>query len=102
MKFKIIAAALAAFAIALASIPAAAQSQCRMTRDQAVSVLESRYGEAVIHRGLTRNGVMLEVFVNQDGDSWTVLTTTPSGCSAIRMEGTAWISNAAPVPGDDA
>ncbi len=87
-------AALAAVAVAatLASTgQAAAQNLC-MPRDKIIEMLNTRYAEEPISRGLASGGQMVEVFSSPDGDTWTLLLTAPDGISCMMAEGQGWSS----------
>ncbi len=80
--------------------PAVARSQesC-MSREEAVTWLDERYGEQVIGRGLADGGrVMFEVFTGPKG-TWTLLVSTPEGPSCIIADGFDW-QQLAPRPED--
>ena len=57
-----------------------------------VSFLENRYSEHLVAFGLTHNGVMIEVTTTGDGNTWTILKTSPEGCSVMAHSGTDWLN----------
>lgn len=84
--------AVATVAATLASAgQAAAQNLC-MPRDKIIEVLNTRYAEEPISRGLASGGQMVEVFSSPDGDTWTLLLTAPDGISCMMAEGQGWSS----------
>lgn len=94
-------AALAAATVAatLASTgQAAAQNLC-MPRDKIIEVLNTRYAEEPISRGLASGGQMVEVFSSADGSTWTLLLTAPDGISCMMAEGQGWSSLPGPTIG---
>lgn len=98
----VVAAGLAAVAVAGATLAstgqAAAQSLC-MPRDQVVKMLDTRYSETPIARGLAAGGRLVEVFSSTDGSTWTLLLTAPDGTSCLMAEGQGWFSLPGPVVG---
>ncbi len=85
-----IAAALGAvFAtIALAGIPAAAQTVCA-DHNQITDRLATIYSESRVGIGLDENGRVIEVFASEQG-SWTILVTFPDGRTCLIAAGEAW------------
>ena len=73
-------------ALFLAVAPARAQAQCG-PRAAIVEWLAGTYGEQVHFIGLGGNGAIHEVFLTDDGPSWTILETRPDGVSCIRAAG---------------
>ena len=49
--------------------------------------------------GLQANGHLVEVFVSNDGASWTIVVTRPDGWSCIVAVGEHWESLPGPVTG---
>lgn len=76
--------------VMLWAIVAFAQTHCDQ-RDTVVEVLGREYGEVIIARALS-NGRMLEVLVNPETLTYTVIKTSPSGISCTMDAGTSWIS----------
>ena len=50
-------------------------------------VLASQYAEAPIAFGLQANGNVLQVYLSDANDTWTVVSTTPAGMSCILAAG---------------
>ena len=53
--------------------------------------LERNYAETPVAAGLTADGNLFEVFVSPDGESWTMIITTPDGRSRVLAVGDAWL-----------
>jgi hypothetical protein len=70
--------------------PAAAPA-CRSHTDLA-EMLDQKFAEKPSALGLQSNGHLLEVFVANDGTSWTILVTNPDGWSCIVAVGEHWES----------
>ncbi len=68
---------------------ASAQSVCT-TRAEVTKHLDSRYSEAPVAIGLSRNGGVVEVFSTSDGSTWTMIITMPDGTSCMMAAGEAW------------
>ncbi len=68
---------------------ASAQSLCT-TRAEVTKQLDSGYSEAPVAIGLSRNGVVVEVFSTSDGSTWTMIITMPDGTSCMMAAGEAW------------
>ncbi len=92
----------AAVTAALVAPPVGAQG-C-MKRERLVADLQAYHAEALLGRGLEQSGGFLfEVFMSKDGESWTLLQTSPNGMSCIVAAGSAWLAvdprSLASVPG---
>ncbi len=86
---RIVAALSAVFAtIALASIPAAAETGCA-DHSQITDRLATNYSESRVGIGLDENGRVIEVFASEQG-SWTILVTFPDGRTCLMAAGEAW------------
>jgi hypothetical protein len=94
MKSTVSIAALLATAFAFVSTSASAQSLCS-PRDKVVTQLSSKYSEAPIAVGVTNNGKLVEVLTSGDGNTWTIIMTSPQGMSCVMAVGEAWQSKAA-------
>ena len=79
------------FAVAglLVSSVATAQVPCGQ-RDKIVEWLSVKYKEAPIATGVSSNGRLVEVLTTQDGDTWTLIVTTPDGNSCLIASGQGW------------
>ena len=74
------------------ALPTAANAQLRCgPRDKVVKSLAQKYKETQRFVGLAQNGsFMLEVFVSEDGKTFTVTTTSPQGVTCLRAGGINW------------
>ena len=52
--------------------------------------LGERFSEAPVGIGLTANGHVMQVYSTADGESWTLVSTTPQGVSCILAAGRHW------------
>ena len=83
-----------AVAATLASTPAVAQAQCD-SRDKILSTLSKKYSEEPIAVGLTSKGGLVEVLSTGDGNTWTIIMSTPDGKSCLVAAGEGWREKAA-------
>ena len=77
-----------------------AQQGVRMPCDKSQEVarqLSSRYDEAPIAFGLQSNGNLLQVYASEDGGTWTIVSTSPTGISCIVGAGKRWETKPRPV-----
>lgn len=65
------------------------QNQCN-TRDSVISLLASKYKEAPVAVGVTNTGGLVEVLSTGDGNTWTIIVTTPQGMSCLVAAGEGW------------
>jgi hypothetical protein len=78
-------------ALAVFSSAAAAQSQNQCnTRDSVLSLLANKYKEAPVAVGVTNTGGLVEVLSTGDGNTWTIIVTTPQGMSCLVAAGEGW------------
>ena len=68
---------------------ASAQSVCA-SHAEVMKQLGSAYSEAQVAIGLASNGGVVEVFSTDDGSSWTIVMTMPTGRSCVVASGEAW------------
>jgi hypothetical protein len=69
-------------ALAVFSSAAAAQSQNQCnTRDSVLSLLANKYNNT---------GGLVEVLSTGDGNTWTIIVTTPQGMSCLVAAGEGW------------
>ncbi len=80
---------LLAVALFLVSSAAMAQVSCDQ-RDKIVEWLAVKYKEAPIAAGVSSNGRLIEVLSTHDGDTWTVMVTSPDGNSCVIASGQGW------------
>ena len=52
--------------------------------------LGDRYREEQVAAGLQNDGTLLQVFASKDGDTWTVLSTSPDGTACVVAAGRGW------------
>ncbi len=76
-------------ALAVFSSAAMAQSQCNK-RDNVISLLANKYKEAPVAVGVTNTGGLVEVLSTGDGNTWTIIVTTPQGMSCLVAAGEGW------------
>lgn len=57
--------------------------------DILIEALDRQYQERQRSLGLTRDGVLIEVYASEQG-TWTILLTTPDGAACILADGEAW------------
>ena len=87
MKTLFVGAAIAVFSSAAAA--QTQQNQCN-TRDSVVSLLGNKYQEAPVAVGVTNTGGLVEVLSTEDGNTWTIIVTTPQGMSCLVAAGEGW------------
>lgn len=82
-------------ALALTSFDVSAQSLGTpselSTRTEIGDYLDQTYDEAPVAGGIASNGSMLEVFTSPDGNSWTIIVTSPDGTSRVMAAGETWL-----------
>lgn len=69
---------------------AAAQTPHCGARGPLLERLEARFGERVVHRGISAHGAMLEIAVNRATGTWTIVMTIPRGPTCIVGSGDGW------------
>lgn len=62
-------------------------------------MLHQKYAERPSALGVQANGHLVEIFVSNDGASWTIVVTRPDGWSCIVAVGEHWESLPDPVTG---
>jgi len=81
-----------ACAIALpAQVYAQSQTPCG-PRAAIVQYLKGSYGEQTVAVGLAHSGAAIEIFVNREKGTWSVLLTAPAGYSCFVATGEHWES----------
>lgn len=89
-------------ALMLFAVPAFAQPSPCGPHAVVIASLEAKYGEQVIFQGMANNGV-LEVLVNQETQTWTVLATFPGMGTCLKASGEGIeILRPGPLPDPDA
>ncbi len=66
------------------------QTRACTARTSALDHLAKKYAEAPVAMGLASNGGVLEVLSNDNGQTWTILLTMPSGMSCMLATGEDW------------
>ncbi len=66
-----------------------AAPQCN-SRDHVLELLKSQYSEAPVAIGVANNGGLVEVLSTGDGDTWSIIITTPKGMSCLVAAGEGW------------
>jgi hypothetical protein len=62
-------------------------------------MLNQKYAEQPSALGVQSNGHLIEVFVSNDGTSWTIVVTRPDGWSCIVAVGEHWEALPDPITG---
>lgn len=88
---KWLAALLAVMAVTPALTPALAQNiQGCGPRQAIVDHLKTNHDETIAAQGLSSRGWLLEVFLNREARSWTIISTRPNSLSCLHDEGASW------------
>ncbi len=77
-------------ALVLASSSAFAAPQCN-SRDKVPELLSETYSEAPVAAGVTNNGGLVEVLSTSDGNTWSMIITSPQGMSCLVAAGEGWL-----------
>ena len=67
---------------------------------KAQALLEEKYREAPVARGLDARGNMVEVYATKDGATWSILMTAPHGLACMIAAGQNWRSAKQKEPGE--
>jgi len=78
-----------AMAFLLVSQAVLAQVPCGK-RDNIIKWLSANYKEVPIATGVSSKGSLIEVLSTYDGDTWTVIVTSPDGTSCLIASGQGW------------
>lgn len=84
-----------AWGIAATSAPAQSAAGMRMPCHDANEIakqLSTKYEEAPVAFGLQSNGNLLQIYTSETKNTWTVVSTTPTGKSCIVAAGKRWES----------
>ena len=80
----------------LGSREALAQGQSQPQQcDQRTKVLghlAHKYKEAPVAVGVTNSGGLVEILTTNDGETWTIILSTPNGTSCLVAAGEGWRS----------
>jgi hypothetical protein len=79
-----------ASAMLLGPTGALAQTQQCDQRTKVLGHLAQKYKEAPIAVGVTSSGGIVEVLTTGDGDTWTIILSTPNGTSCLVAAGEGW------------
>ncbi len=55
-----------------------------------LEILSEKYSEAPIAVGVTNNGGLVEVLSTGDGNTWSIIITSPQGMSCLVAAGEGW------------
>ncbi len=75
--------------LAWSTTAAAQQVACR-PHDDVLAHLAQKYDEVPVAIGVTNKGGLVEVLTTGDGDTWTIIVTTPQGISCLVAAGEGW------------
>ena len=81
------------FAVTIAFLTAIDAAQAALQCDQRAKVLghlAQKYKEAPVAIGVTNSGKVVEVLTTSDGDTWTIIISTPDGTSCLVAAGENW------------
>lgn len=85
--------------LALWFTAAAAMAYCGQ-REEIIATLQQRYTEAQIGAGVS-GGYLIELWVAEDGGTFSILRTHPSGVACVTVAGEHWAEFARAPPGTD-
>ena len=72
------------------TLPVQADAGSCGQREQIVAKLSSGYKETILGQGLTATGTLIEVIVNKETGTWTVIMSWPTGRSCVLSTGENW------------
>jgi len=78
------------------AIPAEAfaQQACG-AREKIVAKLETKWGETLSGGGFQSAASIIEVFMSEQGGTWTILRTNANGTACVLATGTDWLEGLA-------
>jgi hypothetical protein len=76
----------------LAQAPPSGPNPTCHSRSDLTAMLNQRYAELPSALGVQADGQLVEVFVSENGTSWTIVLTRPDGLSCIVAVGQHWES----------
>jgi hypothetical protein len=79
--------------------PGAGVTPACHSRADLTAMLQQKFSEQPSALGLQADGQLVEVFVANDGASWTIVLTRPDGWSCIVAVGQDWESLPGPING---
>ena len=72
------------------TVPSAVQQRTCLPHSGVDAKLRHDFGEKVLGRGISKDGTLLEIFMAQNGRTFTVIKTTPAGLSCVVDFGEDW------------
>ena len=78
-------------ALTIVASTAFAAPQCN-DRDNVLDLLKNQYSEAPVAIGVANNGGLVEVLSTGDGDTWSIIITTPNGMSCLVAAGAGLVA----------
>jgi hypothetical protein len=81
--------ALIVAALVLPATAADAGTPCSKRQDL-IAQLATKYKEAPVAIGLGSNGNLIEVLTSDDGATWTIIQTAPTGIACMVAAGESW------------
>ena len=64
-----------------------------------VQILDDRYHEQSMEAGITETGSLIELFVSEEEDTWTLTVVDPNGISCVIAVGESWQKTSPPDNG---
>ena len=80
---------IAFLAVSANAAVAAQQAQCDK-RAKVLDLLSQKYKESPVAIGVTTNGGLVEVLSAEEGGTWSIIITAPSGVSCLVAAGEGW------------
>lgn len=68
----------------------AAQNPTCDQRKRVIGHLADKYREAPVAIGVTNSGGLVEVLSSDDGQTWTIIVSTPNGVTCLLATGEGW------------
>ena len=85
-----LAAATAAGLIAQFGMAGSAHAQACDQRKRVIGHLAAKYKEAPVAIGVTNAGGLIEVLSSGEGQTWTIIVSSPDGTSCLLATGEGW------------
>ncbi|MBP9184283.1 MAG: hypothetical protein KBF78_14200 [Fuscovulum sp.] len=92
---------LAALGLWLLPHPGAAQTPQCGALDQVVETLSQKWQEAPVGRGIVGGELIVMIFADSAGDTWTLVTVNPDGNTCLLAAGTGWETLPRPAAGQE-
>ena len=80
---------IAFLALSASTTLAAETAQCD-NRAKVLDLLSQNYKESPVALGVTRNGELIEVLSAEEGGTWSIILTAPTGVSCLMVDGESW------------